>query len=101
MFGHTSLFAVLLTNPVRKLFAILDTPFLCQEMCHDHDTFYNTHLKCVMIHDTFVDTFLDTGYLITNFFWFCRTISNQGSKKGPVGPFLDFRHGLVNSSTQL
>ena len=49
-----------LTNPWRKLFAILDTPFLCQEMCHDHDTFYNTQLKCIMIHDTFVGTFLDT-----------------------------------------
>ena len=29
-------------------------------MCHDHDTFHDTQLKCVMIHDTFVDTFLDT-----------------------------------------
>ena len=30
-------------------------------MCHDHDTFHDTQLKCVMIHDTFVDTFLNTG----------------------------------------
>ena len=49
-----------LTNPLRKLFGILDTVFMCQEMCHDHDTFHDTQLKCVMNHDTFVDTFLDT-----------------------------------------
>ena len=27
-------------------------------MCYDIDTFYNTQLKCDMIHDIFVDTFL-------------------------------------------
>ena len=43
--------------------------------------------------------FLTQGYLITNFFLFCRTISNQGSKNGPVGPFLAFRNGLVKCGT--
>ena len=52
--------SAILTNPLRKLFGTLDTVFMCQEMCHDYDTFHDTQRKCVMIHDTFVDTFLDT-----------------------------------------
>ena len=43
-----------------SVFGILDTVFMCQEMCHDHDTFHDTQLLNVMNHDTFVDTFLDT-----------------------------------------
>ena len=63
-------------------------------MCHDHDTFNDTQLKCVMIHDTFVDTFLDT---VQKRVLALAATRGERSEKTPHGVFSDFRHGLVKS----
>ena len=74
------------------------TNILCVMKCVKTDEKYTRlcYVMCYEMCQEGVSIFLTQGYLITNFFLFCRPKSIQGSKKRPVGRFLAFRTGLVN-----
>ena len=75
------------------------TNILCVMKCVKTDEKYTRlcYVMCYEMCQEGVSIFLTQGYLITNFFLFCRPKSIQGSKKRPVGRFLAFRNQLVKS----
>ena len=78
------------------------TNILCVMKCVKTDEKYTRlcYVMCYEMCQEGVSIFLTQGYLITNFFLFCRPKSIQGSKKRPVGRFLAFRTGLVRGLTR-